>query len=119
MANYLADISDVQLSGILAYVRDKKSQRTIETQMLDGTYSVQSIGVATIRIEVEHYCSVAVRRSLETKRDEAEPILVYWKDRKYTGLISGDIAHERWSRNKTDLAEKLTFTLLVTGETTL
>lgn len=113
---YLADNTDAQLGGILAYVRDNKSQRVIETELLDGSFTVQTIGTSSMRLEIEHYCSLAVRRSLETKRDAAEPIKIYWKDKVYTGLISGAVNHETWSRNKTDLAEKLTFTVLVTAE---
>jgi len=116
MDNYLADYNGTTYGGILAAATEKNTARVIETQMLDGSFTVQTIGSPSPKLDVEYYGSTATRRLLETATAESAPVVVYWKDKVYTGLISGgQIAYERWSRNKTELAEKVTFTLLVTG----
>lgn len=116
MDNYLADSNSATYGGILASAKEQSSARVIETQMLDGSFSVQTIGDPAVKLNVEYYGSIATRRLIETATAASAPIIVYWKDKVYTGLISGgQIAVERWSRNRTDLAEKISFTLLVTG----
>ena len=114
--NYLADSTDTTYGGILGSAKEKTIARAIETQMLDGSYVVQTVGDPSVKVDVIYYGSIATRRLLETAANESDVIYVYWKDRKYTGIISGGkLVHERWSRNNADLAEKVTFTLLVTG----
>ncbi len=117
MANYLTDNSDVLIQGKLAKAKDNSAQRVIETEMLDGSFTVQTIGSPATRVEVEHYCSTATRRTLQSTAATGTPIKVYWRDKIYTGLISGGkIAWEQWSRIKTDYGDKVSFVLLVTAE---
>lgn len=111
--NYLADSDNATYGGILASAKPIKQARVIETQMLDGSWSVQTIGAATQKVSVDYYGSTATRRLLETAAEIQAPIYVYWKDKIYRGLISGGrVDWQRWSRNKVELAERITFTLL-------
>jgi len=116
MDNYLADINGTTYGGILSAVESEQTTRVIETQLLDGTWNVQTIGSPSTKINVTYYGSIATRRTLEAARAAATPIKVYWKDRVYTGIISGEVGHERWSRNRAALAEKMTMQLLITAE---
>jgi hypothetical protein len=117
MENKLTNSSNVLIAGILAKAKSNAGQRVIETEMLDGSFTVQTIGSSATRIEVEHYCSTATRRILQSTAAAGEPVKVYWRDKVYTGLISGGtISWEQWSRIKTNYADKVTFVLLVTAE---
>jgi len=112
--NYIADKLDTPITGILASVKDHTKGQIIETELLDGTYIIQSVGNPQTTLEVIFYCSSAVRRQLELSASIGEPIYIYWKGSQYRGLIEkGEISWERWSRNKSGLAEELTFSLRV------
>lgn len=87
--NYLADLDSVAFEGILAKARDNQQTRVIETQMLDGTFNIQTIGSAATRVAVEFYCSLAVRRVLEACASSATPLKCYATGTVWTGLISG------------------------------
>lgn len=112
MNMYLADNSDVAYDGILAKARDNASSRVIETQLLDGSYTVQTIGSAATKVSIEFHCTLAVRRLIEVCASSATPIKAYAKDKIWSGLISGGAI-------KSDLSGadswKLSFDLLVTG----
>lgn len=114
MVNYLADSASVAYGGVLSSAKEETTARVIETQMLDGSFTVQTIGDPAVRVNVEYYGSIADRRLLEVAAAESSTLEVYWKDRVYTGIVSGgQITYERWSRNVVSRAEKVTFTLLV------
>jgi len=112
MSNYLADNSDVAYEGILAKARDNATTRVIETQLLDGSYTVQTIGSAATKVSIEFHCSLTVRRLIEACASSATPIKAYAKDKVFTGLISGGAIK---SDLTTAASWKLTFDLLVTG----
>jgi len=117
MANYLTDNDNVLIQGKLAKAKDNAAQRVIETELLDGSFIVQTIGSPATKVEVDHYCSTATRRILQSTAATGEPIKVYWRDKIYTGFISGGaIQWEQWSRIKTDYADKVSFVMLVTAE---
>ena len=117
MNNYLTDIDDQVLPGFLAKAKANASNRTIETQMLDGSFTVQTIGNSATKVSVEFYCSTATRRELQTCISICQSIKVYWLDRVWTGLIStGKLDWERFSKNTTKVQEKLAFEVLVTEE---
>lgn len=117
MTNFLSDWNDTVIAGILAKASDNTSIRTIETQMLDGSFTIQTIGNTATKVLVEFYCSTAVRRALEMLAFSGQLIKVYWRDRIWTGLISGgEIKWESWSRNTEKVKEKLQFEVLVMEE---
>ena len=117
MANYLSDYNGVVFSGILAKAQESAAIRTIETQMLDGSYTIQTVGSNSKKVSVEFYSSTAVRRTLETFAFSGQAIKVYLRDRIWTGFISGgEIKWESWSKNHAKVQEKLVFEILVTGE---
>lgn len=117
MTNYMSDFYGVVFTGILAKAQLLTSIRTIETQMLDGSFTIQTVGNTAKRIDVEFYCSTASRRLLETFAFSGQAIKVYWRDRVWTGFISGgEIKWESWSKNHAKIQEKLVFQLLVTQE---
>src|SRR5674476_728326 len=100
MLNFISNINDNGYSGFLTKAKDNASIRTIETQMLDGTFTVQTIGSSATKVSVEFYCSTATRRELQTCINTCQPIKVYWLDRVWTGLISGGkLDWERFSIN--------------------
>lgn len=88
MSNYLATFEDITIVGTLTKARDRSKNRVIQQQFLDGTYNVQTIGSAAKRIEVEFYCSTAVRRQIEDAASDADLIKVYWEDKIWTGNIN-------------------------------
>ena len=113
MVNYLADSNSVAYSGVLASAKETTLARVIETEMLDGSFTVQTIGDPSVRVNIEYYGSIADRRLLEAAAAAAEMLEVYWKDRVYTGIISGgQVTHEPWNRSVVTRAEKVAFTLL-------
>ena len=117
MLNYISDSNDNELSGFLSKAKDNASIRTIETQMLDGSFTIQTIGSSVSKVSVEFYCCTATRRELQACISTCQPIKVYWLDRVWTGLISGGkLDWERFSRYETKIQEKLAFEVLVTEE---
>lgn len=116
--NYLATLTD-SYTGILSNVEDSQSVRSIETQLLSGGYTVQTIGSATKRLNVTFYCSRSTRRQIEQAQAESAYIKIYWRDRVWTGLISSkELSVTRWSRKRVDLEEQIQFEVLVTEEGT-
>lgn len=117
--NYLATLAEAPYSGTLFNVEDSQSVRSIETQLLNGQFTVQTIGTASKRLSITFYCSSSTRRQIEQAQAESAYIKVYWCDRVWTGLISAkDLTIEKWSRNITDLEEQVKFEVLVTEEGT-
>lgn len=117
MFNYISDLNDVVFVGIIAKAKESAAIRTIETQMLDGSYTIQMIGRSSTKVSIEFYCSTLIRRSLESHAFSGQPIKVNWHDRIWTGFISsGEIKWETWSRNQVKVQEKLLFDVLVTEE---
>lgn len=117
MANYITDFAGNALTGFLAKANANAEIRTIETQMLDGSFTVQTIGNSATRIAVEFVCSRSTRRLLEDCTFSGEPIKVFWQDRIWTGLIAGGaIKWEVWSYTHSVYQEKLDFELLVLEE---
>ena len=89
MSNYLAQYSDTEIEGHLTKARDNSTVRTIEKQLLDGTYVIQTVGSAATEVEVEFYCELAARRELQGYANIAALIKVHWEDRSFTGHIRG------------------------------
>lgn len=116
MSNYLANSSDVSYGGVLNTVLDARLNRTVETQFLDGSFNVQTIGTAPRRLQVQYTGSHATRLALETLADAGGTIKVYWKDTIYTGIISGSVTWTRHSRDRAEFAEVVTFQVLVSAE---
>lgn len=116
MSNYIANESGTSYGGVLSVVIDSKQVRTIETQFLNGSFNVQTIGTHPRRLAVDYYGSHATRLLLEALADEAGVILVYWKSRIYTGTVSSAIQWSRHSRDRADLAERMQFQVLVSAE---
>jgi hypothetical protein len=117
MTNYLSDLNGNPYPGILAKAKDNATIRTIETQMLDGSYTVQTIGSPSTQVQIEFYSSTATRRLLQICLKTGQPIKVCWRDRIWTGIISGgELNSSVWSRNEVALAEKLIFSVLMTAE---
>ena len=114
MANYLTDDKNNTFAGILASAADNASVRMIETQMLDGSFTVQTIGCSATRVAIEFYCSTPTRRDLENCVNIGQPIKILWRDRIWTGLIAdGGIKWQPVSRTQTRIQEKLQFEILV------
>ena len=113
MANYIANISDVPFTGRLAKARDKAQARTIEARLLDGSSVLQTVGSANVVIEVEFYCTYAIRRVLEACMADAEPILVYGDGTVWTGVIRGPAID--WEP-VSDVQQLLTFEVLALSE---
>ncbi len=66
MSTYLADINDVAYAGLLAKARDNDDVIVIKGRFLDGTYGIQTIGSAGTIVDIEFYCTMDVRRALQT-----------------------------------------------------
>lgn len=111
MSNYLANTSDVAYEGILAKARDNANTKVIETRLLDGSHTVQTIGSAATKVSIEFHCSLAVRRLIEACASSATPLKAYGTDKVFTGIISGGEIKSDYSTPST---WKLTFDLLVT-----
>ena len=113
MSNYLATYADVTISGSLTKARDKKEPRVIQNQFLDGSYNVQTIGTPGQKIEIEFYCSTAVRRQLEHGGADGDLIKVYYEGKIWTGNIDkGMVSWDYFTSEE----EKVTFNLLVYSE---
>lgn len=117
MRNFLTNLTNEIFNGILASAKASAAIRTIETQMLDGSYTIQTIGNPATKVYIEFYCSTSIRRTLESYAFSGQPIKVQWRDRIWTGLINGgEIKWENWSRNQVKVQEKLLFDVLVLEE---
>jgi len=115
--DFISDTNGAVFSGILASAKASSSVRLIETRMLDGSFTVQTIGSAATWVSVEFYCSTETRRLLQLFAHSGQPVRVGYRDRIWTGLIrGGEIQWERWTRNHRELQEKLRFEVLVTEE---
>ena len=113
--DYLTDINGNVIDGILAEFVDNDSVIQIETRMLDGSYTVQSIGGPATTADVVFWTSNALRRSLQAKHAAGAQIKAYWRGQVYTGLISGNsIVWQEGLLGIDRLAEKVSFRLLVT-----
>jgi hypothetical protein len=116
VSNYLADENAISYGGVLNTVFDNRANRTVETQFLDGSFNIQTIGTAPRRLQVQYTGSHATRLLLEALADEGGILKVYWKDTIYTGIISGSVSWTRHSRDRAEFAEQVTFQVLVSAE---
>ena len=113
MSNKITTYADVEIVGTLTKARDNGVARVIEQQLLDGTFNVQTIGIAATKIDVEFYCTIAVRRVLQGYANTAELIKVWWDDKIWTGHIAGGQIKWNWF---TDQENDVSFDLLVVEE---
>ena len=116
MLNYLANSSGTSYGGSLSKLRDVKAPRTIETQFLDGSFNLQTIGTTPRRLTLEYIGSHETRLALEALAEAAGEVKAYWRDTVYTGNIVTQITWDRYSRDRTEYAEIMTFQVLVTAE---
>lgn len=114
MEDYIANISGVTYLGHLAKAEEKPVPFQLETRMLDGSVSVQTLGNPVIEVEVEYYCPRLTRRLLQDCASTGGQLVVYFEDRAWTGVISsGSFKSEVYMR---DMLDKVTFTLLTLEE---
>ena len=117
--NYIATLAESVYTGTLFDVEDSQSVRSIQTQLLNGQHTVQTIGSAAKRLNVTFYCSRSTRRQIEQVQAESAYIKIYWMNRVWTGLISSKgFKIAKWSRNIVDAEEQIQFEVLVTEEGT-
>lgn len=115
--NYLALQNNDLIPGLLATVEEFREVRAIETKMLDGSYTVQTIGSPAKRLDIAFYCARDTRRLIETLQAENGYLRVFWRDREYTVILTADdLIHKRWSKRRPDLEEKVSFGALVVSE---
>ena len=112
--NYLTDQNDVLIPGLLAQLKDTQEIRTIETQMLDGSFSIQTIGRPSTQAEIDFYCSMQTRRSLQDILQAGSLIKAVWRGQTYAGYLSGkSIKWEKYWPNRSDRQEKLSLIMQI------
>lgn len=113
--DYMTDINGTVMDGILAECSDNESVIQIDTRMLDGSYTVQSIGGPAPTADVVFWTSTVLRRSLQAKHAAGEPVKAFWRGQVFTGLISSNsIVWVEGLLGIPRLAEKVSFRMLVT-----
>ena len=103
MANYITNSSGVRLSIRAITARPFANTKKIVSRLLDGSYAVQQIGTAAVRVDIT--VVVADKTALDAICANCEPITLNHYGTIYTGVIqSEEIAWEpamianRWYR---------------------
>jgi len=109
MAREIRNALGAVIDGILTRAGDIKSTIQIENRLLDGSYSIQTIGGPSLDIGVEFYCENAARQELQDYANAGTPIKIVYDDDEWTGIIrTGILPYEYILPCK----YKLTFTVL-------
>lgn len=113
MADQITDYDDIPLVGTLTKARDNSIPRTIENQLLDGTFNVQTVGTEATEVDVEFVCEEDVRRDLEDYAAESALLKVTRNTKRWTGHIKGGKINWDWFSYD---EQTVKFTLLVLTE---
>jgi hypothetical protein len=122
MNRYITTNDNVLIACELKSARENTHTRKIETELLDGSYLVQTVGTASILLNVELLCGKAQRRHLQQISNVAGLIKVYYDDRCWVGHIrTGNFVEGNtfvWTPVSPNM-ESVTFTMMVVEEIAL
>lgn len=90
MAKELRDYADSPIQGILIRAGSVDSVITIENRLLDGSFSVQTIGNASKEINIEFICERAALETLKLSTITKAPIRIIYDSDDWTGIIRGE-----------------------------
>ena len=90
MAKELRDYMGTLIPGILMNAGREDSIITIENRLLDGSYSIQTIGESSSEVAIEFICEREALEVLQLSAIEKTPINVIYNDDNWTGIIRGN-----------------------------